>query len=158
MYSLPRKCGKYTYGYANWWKGFMKYANEMGLSATIYKSGLIKTGWGIQKLMGVDTQQGDLISLLLFFKNKETRPKNWNLHGRSKQVVSNYIGCYFFGVTTFFLSVSTVYCESCHLTLVGSQLYVYSYSYLQNSKFKRCTLFVCKITDLKEVHLSHATD
>jgi hypothetical protein len=30
----------------------MKYANEMGSSATIYRSGFIETGSGIQKLMG----------------------------------------------------------------------------------------------------------
>jgi hypothetical protein len=39
----------------------MKYAIEMGPGAVICVPSLINTGWGIQ-----NTQQGDLISLLLF--------------------------------------------------------------------------------------------
>jgi hypothetical protein len=57
----------------------MKYAVEMGSGAMIYISSFIKIGSGIQKLMGDDTQkhrqQGDLISLHLFFRNKESRLK-----------------------------------------------------------------------------------
>jgi hypothetical protein len=49
----------------------MKYAVEMGSGAVIYIPSLIKIGSGIQKLIRKDTQvhkqQGDLISLLLFF-------------------------------------------------------------------------------------------
>jgi hypothetical protein len=44
----------------------------MGSAAMIYIPGFIMFGWGIQKLIGgdSDTQHGDLISLLLFFQNK----------------------------------------------------------------------------------------
>jgi hypothetical protein len=57
----------------------MKYAVEMGSDTTIHIPYFIKTGAGIQKLVmgGRDThaqrQQGDVISLLLFFQNKERR-------------------------------------------------------------------------------------
>jgi hypothetical protein len=42
----------------------------MGPAAVTYISRLIKIGSGIQKLIGgnTDRQQGDLISVLLFFK------------------------------------------------------------------------------------------
>jgi hypothetical protein len=57
----------------------MKYAVEMDSGAMIYTPSFIKIGSGIQKLLGEDTQahrqQGDLISLLSFFKNKESRLK-----------------------------------------------------------------------------------
>jgi hypothetical protein len=53
----------------------MKYAFEIGSSAMIY----IKIGSGIQKLMRGDSQthrqHGDIISVLLFSQNKESRPK-----------------------------------------------------------------------------------
>jgi hypothetical protein len=49
----------------------MKYAVEMGSGAMIYIPSFIKIGTGIQNLIRRDTQvhkqQGDLISLLLFF-------------------------------------------------------------------------------------------
>jgi hypothetical protein len=50
----------------------MKYAVKMGSGAMIYIPSLIKIRSGIQNLMGVgggfrDTQNGDLIGLLLFF-------------------------------------------------------------------------------------------
>jgi hypothetical protein len=46
----------------------MKYAVKMGSDAMIYVPSLIKTVSGIQKLIwGINRQQGDLISLLLFF-------------------------------------------------------------------------------------------
>jgi hypothetical protein len=50
----------------------MKYAVEMGSCTVIHVSGFIKTGSGIQKLregIPIEThrQQGDLISLPLFF-------------------------------------------------------------------------------------------
>jgi hypothetical protein len=57
----------------------MKYTVEMGSGAMIYVPSFIKIGSGIRKLIGVDMethrQQGDLISLLLFFQNKEIRLK-----------------------------------------------------------------------------------
>jgi hypothetical protein len=46
----------------------------MGLGAVIYVPSFMKTGSGIQKLMGGGTQT-DLISLLLFFQNNEIRLK-----------------------------------------------------------------------------------
>jgi hypothetical protein len=56
----------------------MKYAVQMGSGAMM--SSFIKTDSGIQKLIRGDTerhrQHGDLINLLLFFKNKESRLKN----------------------------------------------------------------------------------
>jgi hypothetical protein len=55
----------------------MKYAGEMGQGALIYIPGLIKTGSAIQKLIGRDTQthrqHGDCVSLVSFFKYKESR-------------------------------------------------------------------------------------
>jgi hypothetical protein len=46
----------------------MKYAAEMGSGAMIYIPSFIQTGSGIQGLIGrIHRQQGDLISLLLFF-------------------------------------------------------------------------------------------
>jgi hypothetical protein len=56
----------------------MKYDVEMGSGAMIYEyiPTFIKIGSGIQKLIGViHRQQGDFISLLLFFQNKESRLK-----------------------------------------------------------------------------------
>jgi hypothetical protein len=68
----------------------MKYATEMGSSAMIYILSFTKIGSGIQKLTVRDSQthrqHGDLISLFLFFQNKESRLKNDPLstvhHGR----------------------------------------------------------------------------
>jgi hypothetical protein len=57
----------------------MKYAVEMGSGAMIYIPSFRKIGSGIQKLIcgHSDTQthrqRGDLISLLIFFQNKESR-------------------------------------------------------------------------------------
>jgi hypothetical protein len=60
----------------------MKYAVEMGSGAMIYTyvPSFINIGSGIQKLMGrihiqTHREQGDLISLLLFFQNKEMKLK-----------------------------------------------------------------------------------
>jgi hypothetical protein len=57
----------------------MKYAVEVGSGIMIHIQTLIKTGSAIQKLIKGDTQRhrehGDRISLLLFFRNKESRPK-----------------------------------------------------------------------------------
>jgi hypothetical protein len=50
----------------------------MGSGAVIYVPSFLKIGSGVQKLMGRDIhththgQQRDLISLLLFFQNKES--------------------------------------------------------------------------------------
>jgi hypothetical protein len=56
----------------------MKYIDEMGSGAIICIPIFIKTGSAIQKLTGGDTQthrqHGDLISLIPFFENKESRP------------------------------------------------------------------------------------
>jgi hypothetical protein len=58
-------------------EGFIKYAVEMGSGAMICIPSFIKIGSGIHKLMGADIrthrQHGDLISLFLFFQNKESR-------------------------------------------------------------------------------------
>jgi hypothetical protein len=59
----------------------MNYAVEMGSGALIYAPSFINIRSAIQKLIGRDThtdthrQQGELISLLLFFQNKESRLK-----------------------------------------------------------------------------------
>jgi hypothetical protein len=57
----------------------MKYAVEMGSGAAICTPSFIKTGSGIRKLIGGDPQthrqHDDIISLLLFFQNKESRLK-----------------------------------------------------------------------------------
>jgi hypothetical protein len=65
------------------WEGFMKYAVEMGSGTMLHIPSFIKIGSVIQKLMEggelTDTQThsqyGDLISILLFFRNKESRLK-----------------------------------------------------------------------------------
>jgi hypothetical protein len=57
----------------------MKYAVEMASGAMIYIPSFIKTGSGIHNLIEGDSQthrqHGGLISLLLFFQNKESRLK-----------------------------------------------------------------------------------
>jgi hypothetical protein len=62
----------------------MNYVVEMRLGTRIYIPSLIKIGSGIQKLIGgihiqtqthTQGQEGDLISLLLFFQNKGSSPK-----------------------------------------------------------------------------------
>jgi hypothetical protein len=57
----------------------MKYAVEMGSGVMIYIPSFIKIGSGIHKLIRGDTQthrqHGDLLSLLLFFQNTESRLK-----------------------------------------------------------------------------------
>jgi hypothetical protein len=54
----------------------MNYAVVMVSGAMIYISSFIKTGSGIQKLRGdSQTQNGDLMCLLLFFLNKKNRLK-----------------------------------------------------------------------------------
>jgi hypothetical protein len=56
----------------------MKYAVEMSSGAMIYVPSCTNIGSGIQKLIGAGNtqahrQQRDIISLLLFFYNKESR-------------------------------------------------------------------------------------
>jgi hypothetical protein len=56
----------------------MKCAVEMGSGAMLRIPSFITIGSAIQKLIGwiqryKDRQRGDLMSLLLFFQNKETR-------------------------------------------------------------------------------------
>jgi hypothetical protein len=54
----------------------MKYAFEMGSGAMIYIPSFIKISSGIRKLIGeIHRQHGDLISILLFFQNKESMLK-----------------------------------------------------------------------------------
>jgi hypothetical protein len=58
----------------------MRYAVEMGSGAMICIPSFVKIGSGVRNLMGgMHRQQGDLISLLLFFQNKESRLKMKNL-------------------------------------------------------------------------------
>jgi hypothetical protein len=53
-------------------EGFFIYAVEMGSGAVIYIPSFIKIGSGIQRLIGgISRQQGDLISLLLYFQNRK---------------------------------------------------------------------------------------
>jgi hypothetical protein len=50
----------------------MKYAVGMASCGMIYVANLMKTGSGVQKLIGgIHRQQGDPISLLYFFENKK---------------------------------------------------------------------------------------
>jgi hypothetical protein len=56
----------------------MKYAVEIGSGAMIYIPSFIKIDSGIQKFIGRihrHSEHGDLISLHLFFQNKESRLK-----------------------------------------------------------------------------------
>jgi hypothetical protein len=59
--------------------GIYEVAVEMGSSVMIYIPGFKKIDSGIQKLLRgyaqTHKQQGDLISLLLFFQDKESRLK-----------------------------------------------------------------------------------
>jgi hypothetical protein len=59
--------------------GIYGVAVEIDSGAMIYIPSFIKIGSGIRKLFGWDTQthrqHGDRISLLLFFRNKESRLK-----------------------------------------------------------------------------------
>jgi hypothetical protein len=61
-------------------EGFMEYAVEMGSGAMVYIISFIKIGSSIQRLIEGDSQthrqHGDLISLLLFFQNKENALKS----------------------------------------------------------------------------------
>jgi hypothetical protein len=51
----------------------MMYAVDMGSGVMIYIPSLIKTGSGIQTLIGeIHRQHHELISLLLLFRNKES--------------------------------------------------------------------------------------
>jgi hypothetical protein len=57
-------------------EGFTKYAVERDSGAMIYIPGFIKTGSGIPEVIGrIHRQQGDNISLFLFFQNKKSRLK-----------------------------------------------------------------------------------
>jgi hypothetical protein len=54
----------------------MKYTVEIVLDANIHIPSFIKIGCDIQKLIGgIHRQHGNLISLLLYFQNKESRLK-----------------------------------------------------------------------------------
>jgi hypothetical protein len=71
-----------TYRHTERWEGFMKYAVEMGSGAMIYILSFKKIGSATRNVDKEDTQthrhHGDLISLLLFFQEKESRLKtNW---------------------------------------------------------------------------------
>jgi hypothetical protein len=74
---LPNNGRGYTYRHIDWWHGFMKHAIEMSLGNNIYMPTFMKIVWGIQKLIGEihrnTGSNGNLISLFLFFQNKETR-------------------------------------------------------------------------------------
>jgi hypothetical protein len=66
----------------------MKYAVEMGSGAMVFVPSVIKIGSGILKLIGViHGQNGDRVSLHLFFQNEESRMKrkrvNSNTHHSS---------------------------------------------------------------------------
>jgi hypothetical protein len=54
-------------------RGIYELCIEMGSGAMIYIPNFIKSGWGIEKVIGgnkqIHRQQGDLISLLVFFLN-----------------------------------------------------------------------------------------
>jgi hypothetical protein len=65
----------------------MKYAIEMGSGSMMNIPDLITVGSGLQKLMERDTQTGDLISILLFFQNKESRLKMETKHSHLSTLV-----------------------------------------------------------------------
>jgi hypothetical protein len=73
----------------------MKYAVEMSSGALIYIPSFIHIGSGIQKLMEGKTQthrqHGDLISLLLFFLNKESRLRIDNVMFKMSIIVGTYL-------------------------------------------------------------------
>jgi hypothetical protein len=59
-------------GHTDCWEGFMRYAVGMGSGAMIYVPSFIKTGSGIRKLTGGDSQahraHGHLIAYFYFYK------------------------------------------------------------------------------------------
>jgi hypothetical protein len=61
----------------------VKYAVEMGSGVMIYIQSFIKIGSGIQKFLEgrIHRQNGDRISLPLFFKKKESRLKTIKITG-----------------------------------------------------------------------------
>jgi hypothetical protein len=86
-------------------RGIFNYIVEMGLGAVIYVPSFIKVCLGIQKLIWgggdkqthshIRRQQRNLISLRLFFKNKESRLKMAEAISREeiKSNLSLYILC-----------------------------------------------------------------
>jgi hypothetical protein len=60
----------------------MKYAVEMGCGAMIYVPSFIQFGSGIKNRWGIhmqmQRQQGDMMSLLSFYQNEESRLKTMN--------------------------------------------------------------------------------
>jgi hypothetical protein len=75
----------------------VNYAIEMNSGAIIYVPSFIKIGSGIQKLIGggihiqKHRRQSDLINLLLFFQNKESRLKNGQISLMCYQIIQ-FIG------------------------------------------------------------------
>jgi hypothetical protein len=70
----------------------MSYAIETGSTVMIYMTSFIKIGSGLQKLIGRKAQthreQGDLISILLFLQNKESRLKTFMYLSSLKNIKS----------------------------------------------------------------------
>jgi hypothetical protein len=52
---LPGTDRRNTHRDTDWWKGFMKYAVEMGSDAMVYISYSVKIGSGIQNFRGEGT-------------------------------------------------------------------------------------------------------
>jgi hypothetical protein len=87
----------------------MKYAVKMGSGSVVYIPSFIKIGSGIQKLMrgGGDSQtyrqHDDLISLLLFLRNKESRLK------QSRSFILFSLICFYFErFLCFFYKISSL--------------------------------------------------
>jgi hypothetical protein len=67
----------------------------MGSDAVIYVPSFIMFGSGIQKLIGgihrhAHRQHGNLISLLSFFQNKESRLKMHNSKSKLKKIITRH--------------------------------------------------------------------
>jgi hypothetical protein len=80
-----------TIGHTDRWKEFMKYAVEMDSGAIVYMQSFIKIGSDIQRLMEgggfTHRQLGDLISLLLFLKNKARPPEIYVNHDEDPVII-----------------------------------------------------------------------
>jgi hypothetical protein len=106
---LPSNDRGYTYRHRYWWEGFMKYEIEMSSGDMSYRSGFIKTGSAIQKLILGDVQTAWRSHKPPFiFQNKESRLR---------------IACVPF---SFILSIKFPQLVSLHCKIVTGGLHVYS--------------------------------
>jgi hypothetical protein len=111
--------GGYTYRHTDLWLGFVTYAVEMGSGALIQIPSFIKTDSGIEKLNVGDTQahkhDGDPLSLLLFFQNKESRLKKFKICGKSVHGIEYFSSHYARDTLNILAEIHVDPCARCPL-------------------------------------------